>query len=737
MRQASPPGGIWGGPGLQTRPEAVATAVAGTGCVGSRQKHSNKYMTLQEEITRRRTFAVIAHPDAGKTTLTEKLLLFGGAIHVAGAVKSNKIKKGATSDFMEIERQRGISVATAVMGFEYKGTKINILDTPGHEDFAEDTYRTLTAVDSVIIVIDGAKGVESQTRKLMEVCRMRSTPVIVFINKLDRPSKEPFDLLDEVEKELRIRVRPLAFPISNGPTFRGVYNLYEKNLSLFTSDEKLTADAQTAEISDLASPELDSYIGAKFAEQLRSDVELVEGVYDEFDREAYLRGELAPVFFGSALTTFGVEPFLEEFLRMTTPPLPRVSDQGEVDVFSEDFSAFVFKIQANMNKAHRDRLAFMRICSGKFERDAEYYHVQGGKKMRLSQPQQLMASEREIVDEAYAGDIIGVFDPGIVSIGDTICTKENIRVLPRLRVDEPTVAMRFTINTSPLAGREGKNVQSRKIRDRLLKEALINVAIKIEEPDEKDSFIVKGRGEFQMAILIETMRREDFELCVGRPEVIFKRDENGQLLEPIEQLYVDCDENFMGVVTDKIAQRKGRMVNCVNNGTGRVRLEFSVPSRGLIGYRDEFLTDTKGEGIMASVFDSYAPYKGDISRRGMGSLISTETGDSITYGLFNAQERGTLFIGAGVPVYEGMIIGVANRGEDIVVNACRKKQLTNTRASGSDDALRLVPPRQMSLEQCLEFLADDELLEVTPKSLRMRKAILNHEQRMKSLKGKK
>ena len=377
-------------------------------------------MTQQEEITRRRTFAVIAHPDAGKTTLTEKLLLFGGAIHVAGAVKSNKIKKGATSDFMEIERQRGISVATAVMGFEYRGCKINILDTPGHEDFAEDTYRTLTAVDSVIIVIDGAKGVESQTRKLMEVCRMRQTPVIVFINKLDRPSKEPFDLLDEVEKELHIRVRPLAFPISNGPTFKGVYNLYEKNLSLFTSDEKLTADASTAEISDLASQELEGYIGEKFAAQLRSDVELVEGVYDQFDRDAYLRGELAPVFFGSALTNFGVEPFLEEFLRMTPSPLPRVADCGEIDTFSPDFSAFVFKIQANMNKAHRDRLAFMRICSGQFQRDAEYYHVQTGKKMRLSQPQQLMASEREIVDEAYAGDIIGVFDPGIFSIGDTI-----------------------------------------------------------------------------------------------------------------------------------------------------------------------------------------------------------------------------------------------------------------------------------------------------------------------------
>ena len=382
-------------------------------------------MTQQEEITRRRTFAVIAHPDAGKTTLTEKLLLFGGAIHVAGAVKSNKIKKGATSDFMEIERQRGISVATAVMGFEYRGCKINILDTPGHEDFAEDTYRTLTAVDSVIIVIDGAKGVEAQTRKLMEVCRMRQTPVIVFINKLDRPSKEPFDLLDEVEKELHIRVRPLAFPISNGPTFKGVYNLYEKNLSLFTSDEKLTADASTAEISDLASQELEGYIGEKFAAQLRSDVELVEGVYDQFDRDAYLRGELAPVFFGSALTNFGVEPFLEAFLQMTPPPLSRTADCGVIDAFSPDFSAFVFKIQANMNKAHRDRIAFMRIVSGKFEAGMEVNHVQGGKKIRLTQPQQLMAESRKIIDEAYAGDIIGVFDPGIFSIGDTLCTSNE------------------------------------------------------------------------------------------------------------------------------------------------------------------------------------------------------------------------------------------------------------------------------------------------------------------------
>ena len=355
---------------------------------------------------------------SGKTTLAESMLYMTGAIDRQG-----KTADGNTvCDYDPEEIKRKITISTSIAPVNFGGCKINILDTPGHEDFAEDTYRTLTAVDSVIIVIDGAKGVESQTRKLMEVCRMRSTPVIVFINKLDRPSKEPFDLLDEVEKELRIRVRPLAFPISNGPTFKGVYNLYEKNLSLFTSDEKLTADASTAEISDLASSELEAQIGDKFAAQLRSDVELVEGVYDDFDRGAYLRGELAPVFFGSALTNFGVEPFLEEFLRMTPSPLPRVADCGEIDTFSPDFSAFVFKIQANMNKAHRDRLAFMRICSGKFERDAEYYHVQGGKKMRLSQPQQLMASEREIVDEAYAGDIIGVFDPGIFSIGDTICT---------------------------------------------------------------------------------------------------------------------------------------------------------------------------------------------------------------------------------------------------------------------------------------------------------------------------
>ena len=383
-------------------------------------------MTLQEEITRRRTFAVIAHPDAGKTTLTEKLLLFGGAIHVAGAVKSNKIKKGATSDFMEIERQRGISVATSVMGFEYQGRKINILDTPGHEDFAEDTYRTLTAVDSVIIVIDGAKGVESQTRKLMDVCRMRQTPVIVFVNKLDRPCKDPFDLLDEIEKELRIRVRPLSFPISSGDTFKGVYNIYEKNLTLFTSDERQTADASTVEINDLASPELDEYISERYAKQLREDTELVEGVYDAFDRDAYLRAELAPVFFGSAVNNFGVKELLECFIRIAPSPRPAPTETRIVEPAEEKMTGLVFKIHANMDPNHRSCIAFVKVCSGKFERNANYKHVRSNKMMRFSSPTAFMAQKKSVVDEAYPGDIVGLPDTGNFKIGDTLTCGEEL-----------------------------------------------------------------------------------------------------------------------------------------------------------------------------------------------------------------------------------------------------------------------------------------------------------------------
>ena len=381
-------------------------------------------MTLQEEITRRRTFAIISHPDAGKTTLTEKLLLFGGAIHVAGAVKSNKIKKTATSDFMEIERQRGISVATSVMGFEYGDCKINILDTPGHEDFAEDTYRTLTAVDSFIIVIDGAKGVETQTRRLMNVCRMRKTPVMVYINKLDRPSRDPFDLLDEVENELQIKVRPLAFPISNGPTFKGVYNIFEQNLSLFLSDERLTADAETVDIK-LDSPDLEKYIG-RYAQQLRDDVELVDGVYEPFDREAYLRGELAPVFFGSAINNFGVRELLECFINIAPSPRPSTTSQRPIEPSEQKMTGFVFKIHANMDPNHRDRLAFLKICSGTFERNKNYLHVRSGKQLKFSSPTAFMAEKKSVIDFAYPGDIVGLHDTGNFKIGDTFTEGEKL-----------------------------------------------------------------------------------------------------------------------------------------------------------------------------------------------------------------------------------------------------------------------------------------------------------------------
>ena len=372
--------------------------------------------TLKEEISRRRTFAIISHPDAGKTTLTEKFLLYGGAIAQAGEVKGKRAR-AATSDWMEIEKQRGISVTSSVMQFQHNGFCINILDTPGHQDFSEDTYRTLMAADSAVMVIDCAKGVEPQTRKLFRVCALRNIPIFTFINKMDRESRDPLELCEEVERELGIDTYAMNWPIGCGKEFQGVYDREKKRIIFFDSQGKGNKAAATE--VELDDPAVGEMIGQAKWEQLRDEVELL-GAGREFDMDAVRSGKLSPVFFGSALTNFGIEPFLEEFLRMTTAPLPRVADTGEVDVFGENFSAFVFKIQANMNKAHRDRLAFMRICSGKFQRDTEYLHVQTGKKMRLSQPQQMMAAEREIVDEAYAGDIIGVFDPGLFAIGDTI-----------------------------------------------------------------------------------------------------------------------------------------------------------------------------------------------------------------------------------------------------------------------------------------------------------------------------
>ena len=381
-------------------------------------------MSLQSEINRRRTFAIISHPDAGKTTLTEKLLLFGGAIHIAGAVKSNKIRKTATSDWMEIEKQRGISVATSVMGFEYRDYKINILDTPGHQDFAEDTFRTLTAVDSVIIVVDAAKGVEAQTRKLMNVCRMRNTPIIVFVNKMDREGRDPFDLMDELESELGIHVRPLSWPISMGATFKGVYNIYKQNLQLFTPNKQFISES--VELADIDSKELDHLVEKKLADKLREDMELINGVYSSFDSELYLQGHLAPVFFGSALNNFGVKELLDCFVEVAPSPRPVKAVERVVDPYEEAFSGFVFKIHANMDPNHRSCIAFVKICSGMFERNVNYKHVRNGKMMRFSSPTAFMAQKKETVDEAYAGDIVGLPDTGNFKIGDTLTGGEEL-----------------------------------------------------------------------------------------------------------------------------------------------------------------------------------------------------------------------------------------------------------------------------------------------------------------------
>jgi peptide chain release factor 3 len=376
-------------------------------------------MKYNNEIQRRKTFAIISHPDAGKTTLTEKFLLFGGAIQTAGAVKSNKIKKHATSDFMEIERQRGISVATSVMTFEYKGLLINLLDTPGHKDFAEDTYRTLTAVDSVILVVDSVNGVEEQTRRLMEVCRMRNTPVIVFINKMDRDGKNRFDLLEEIEKELKISLHPMTWPINSGKDFKGVYNLHDKTLLAFVANEKATDEDMVA-MPDLATPLLDEKVGEKDAAQLREDVELIDGVYGELQGADYLEGRIAPVFFGSAINNFGVKELLDTFIRIAPIPRSRETSGQPVDVQDDKFSGFIFKIHANLDPKHRDRIAFLRVCSGRFERNKYYHHVRLDRDVRFSNPYSFLARSKDVIDDAYPGDVVGLFDTGNFKIGDTL-----------------------------------------------------------------------------------------------------------------------------------------------------------------------------------------------------------------------------------------------------------------------------------------------------------------------------
>ncbi|HFA51861.1 MAG TPA: peptide chain release factor 3 [Bacteroidetes bacterium] len=413
-------------------------------------------MSLQQEIEKRKTFGIISHPDAGKTTLTEKLLLFGGAIQTAGAVKSNKIKRSTVSDFMAIEKQRGISVATSVMAFEYRDKKINILDTPGHQDFAEDTYRTLTAVDSAIVVIDVAKGVETQTEKLVAVCRRRSTPIIVFINKLDREGKDPFILIDEIEEKLGIMVRPLSWPVGMGGTFQGVYSLYEKKLVLFRPHGKpqrgKQAKDEVLEFKDLSSPDLEKHIGERAAATLREEVHMVEEVYPPFDKQDYMDGLLSPVFFGSAVNNFGVRELLDCFVDIAPTPLPRMTEEREVVPTEDKFSGFVFKIHANIDPRHRDRIAFLRICSGMFERNTNYLHVRQGKKMRFSNPTSFMASKKEIVDVAYPGDVVGLYDTGNFKIGDTMTEGEILHFtgLPSFSPEQ----FRYVENADPMKAKQ-------------------------------------------------------------------------------------------------------------------------------------------------------------------------------------------------------------------------------------------------------------------------------------------
>jgi len=408
-------------------------------------------MAFIDEIKRRRTFGIISHPDAGKTTLTEKLLLFGGAISEAGAVKNNKVKKGATSDFMEIERQRGISVATSVLAFNYKDRKINILDTPGHKDFAEDTFRTLTAVDSVIVVIDVAKGVEPQTEKLVEVCRMRKIPIIVFINKLDREGKDAFDLLDEVEQKLGLTTTPLSFPIGMGYDFQGIYNIWEKKINLFSADNKQTVTSGV-EFTDINVPELDELVGEKAAATLREEIEMIEGVYPEFDQEEYLNGDLQPVFFGSALNNFGVKELLDCFIEIAPDPQPKQAEERLIDSKEQKLTGFVFKIHANMDPKHRDRLAFIKIVSGTFKRNAPYLHVRNNKKMKFSSPNAFFAEKKEIVDESFPGDIVGLHDTGNFKIGDTLTEGEiiNFKGIPSFSPEH----FRYVNNADPLKSKQ-------------------------------------------------------------------------------------------------------------------------------------------------------------------------------------------------------------------------------------------------------------------------------------------
>ena len=591
-----------------------------------------------------RNLAIIAHVDHGKTTLVDAMF------RQSGLFRADQEMDDRLMDTMELEKERGITIAAKNCSVVWKGVRINIIDTPGHADFGGEVERALSMADGAILLVDASEGPLPQTRFVLKKALDGGLKIIVVINKIDRQDARPEEVLDEI---------------------------YDLLIDMDATDEQLEFPLLYA-------------VGR-------------DGIAMKTPQEAGTN--LHPLF----------DTILEKVPGPTYDPgapfQMLVSDLGYSDYLGRLAVGKIF----NGTAASNDSL----VCIGENGRFLP---------LKVTKLQVYRGMLLKDALKVETGDIVVLAGIEDVKIGDTICNQQSPQALPRIRVDEPTVSMTFSFNDSPLGGREGKYIQFSRIRERLLKETLINVAIGVERTEKQDSILVLGRGEFQLAILIETMRREGFEFCVGRPEVIY-RYENGERLEPIERLMVDCEERFLGVVTEKLSLRKGKMTNLVNNGKGRVRIEFSVPARTLIGYRDEFLTDTRGTGIMNSLFDGYGPYRGDCPSRFTGSIVADRSGNAVPYALFNLEPRGRLFTVPGDSVYEGMIIGEHNRGQDINVNPCKEKKLTNMRASGKDDNVILSPIKPITLEQTISFIRDDELVEVTPQSMRMRKAVLSAQKR--------
>ena len=594
-----------------------------------------------------RNIAIIAHVDHGKTTLVDELL------KQSGVFRANQEVAERVMDSNNIERERGITILAKNTAVYYKDTKINIIDTPGHADFGGEVERVLKMVNGVILVVDAFEGAMPQTKFVLKKALELQLPVIVCINKIDRPEARPEEVIDEI---------------------------LELFMDLDASDEQLDCPFV--------------YASAKAGHAILDLTDEPENMI----------------------------PLFETILDYIPAPEGDPDADTQVLISTIDYNEYVGRI--GIGKVDNGTIAVNQdmVVVNAHEPDKQ-------KKVKISKLYEFDGLNKVEVKEATIGSIVAISGISDISIGDTLCSPENPVAIPFQKISEPTIAMQFIVNDSPFAGQEGKFVTSRHLRDRLLRELNTDVSLRVEESENADSFRVSGRGELHLSVLIENMRREGYEFAVSKAEVLYKKDENGKLLEPIETAYIDVPDEFTGTVIDKLSQRKGELQNMsASNGT-TTRLEFSIPARGLIGYRGEFMTDTKGNGILNTAFDGYAPYKGDIQYRKQGSLIAFETGESVTYGLYSAQERGTLFIGAGEKVYSGMVIGQNGKAEDIELNVCKTKHLTNTRSSGADDALKLTTPRILSLEEALDFIDTDELLEVTPQSLRIRKKILDSKMR--------